>query len=89
MATLLDSDVLNDSVAKSMARAVAIANRRAGELGIDVADRLVSAAQRASGHGVVWEVSYVPKDYVGRRGGDFTIEVDSVDGRIRCELHGQ
>jgi hypothetical protein len=89
MATLLDSDVLNDSLAKSMAHAVAIANRRANELGIDVKDRLISAAQRSSGPSLVWEISYIPKDYVGRRGGDFTIEVDPVDGSIRHELRGQ
>lgn len=89
MTTLLDSDVLGDSIAKSMAHAVAIANLRAIELGIDVASRLVSAAQRASENGIVWEVNYIPKDYVNRRGGDFTIEVDPVNGSIRHELRGQ
>jgi hypothetical protein len=89
MSTVLDSDVLGDSMAKSMARAVVIANRRANELGIDVNTRLVSVAQRSSADGVVWEVNYVPRDYVGRRGGDFTIEIDPTDGSIRQELRGQ
>jgi hypothetical protein len=89
MSTLLDSDVFKDKVAKSVAQAVVIANRRAAELGIDVNERFVTAAQRTSGNNVVWEISFIPKDYVNRRGGDFTIEVDPMDGCIRQELRGQ
>jgi hypothetical protein len=89
MSALFDEDIARDDVAVSMARALVIANRRARQLGIDVGDRLVSVAQRPSADRFVWQVDYLPKQYVGRRGGDFSIEVDPADGSIRREVRGQ
>jgi hypothetical protein len=89
MSALLDDEIVRDDVAVSMARALVIANRRARQLGIDVADRLVSVAQRPSADRFVWQIDYLPKHYVGRRGGDFTMEIDPADGTIRREVRGQ
>ena len=89
MSSALDAEVSNDGMAVSMAKAVAIANRRAVFLGIDLQGSFVSAAQKPSKGGVVWRVSYIPRDYIGKRGGGFMIEVDPADGSIRRELRGQ
>lgn len=89
MSSALDSEVSIDDIAASMARAVAIANRRASSLGIELEASYVSASQKPSTDGFVWRISYIPRDYIGRRGGDFMIEVDPADGSIRRELRGQ
>ena len=89
MPTTPDAEDLGDRLAASAARALATANRRAIELGFDVAQRFVTVSQKPRDHQFVWEIQYIPRDYVSRRGGDFTIEIDPDSGGIRRELRGQ
>ena len=89
MAAPLTADVLQDDIAISLARAMAAANRRARELGVDVPQTLITIIQRARDGGLVWRINYGPKDYVGRRGGDLIIEVDPSDASITQVLWGQ
>jgi len=70
------SDLLEDDVAVSVAKIVAVANRRARELGIDIARSELSLT-RDPHEGDVWHVHYGPLDYVRHRGGDVTIDVDA------------
>lgn len=89
MAETLTADVLQDDVAISLARAMAAANKRARESGIDIVQSLITLTQRASDGGLLWRINYGPKDYIGRRGGDLIIEVDPSDASIVQVLRGQ
>ena len=89
MAEVLLSEVAQDAVAVSLARAVVTANRRARELGVDIDQSLISITQDGVPDAVIWCINYGPQDYVGRRGGDLLIEVDSAPTHIRRVLRGQ
>ena len=89
MAAILTAEVLQDAIAVSLARVVASANRRARELGIDILQSLITITQHSLNGGVLWQINYGPKDYVGRRGGDLIIEVDPSDASIKRVLWGQ
>lgn len=88
MATLA-AEVLQDDLAVSLARAMAVANKKARELGIDVFQSLISITQYMLNGSSVWRINYGPKDYVNRRGGDVLIEVDMHDATIKKVLYGQ
>jgi hypothetical protein len=85
----LTAEVLQDELAISLARALATANRKAHELGVDVFESLISITQHTLNGTTVWQINYGPKDYVKRRGGDVLIEVDVHDATIRKVLRGQ
>ncbi len=87
-ATLTDR-VLQDELAVSLARAMAVANKKARELGVDVLQSLISITQHSLNGRSVWRINYGPKDYVNRRGGDVLIEVDMHDATIKKVLRGQ
>jgi len=89
MAMTLTADVLQDELAVSLARALAVANKRARELGIDVSGSLITITQYALNGQLLWRINYGPKDYVGRRGGDLIIEVDPINASITQVLRGQ
>jgi len=89
MAATLSADVLQDDIAVSLARAIASANKRARELGVDVLQSIISITQHSLNGDLLWRVNYGPKDYVGRRGGDLIIEVDPSDASIKQVLWGQ
>jgi hypothetical protein len=89
MSTVLSSDVLQDDVAVTIARAIAAANRRARELNVDVMQSIISLTQHSQDGNWVWRVNYGAKDYIGRRGGDLTIEVNPEDASIQRVLWGQ
>ena len=89
MAVPLAADVLQDDLAVSLARAIATANKRARELGIDALQSLITITQKSSNKEELWRINYGPKDYVGRRGGDLIIDVDPTDASIKNELWGQ
>lgn len=89
MATTLPTEVLQDHIAMSLARAMAVANKRAEELGLDIHQSLISITQRGVNGNMVWRVNYGPKDYVGRRGGDLMVEVDTKNANMTRVLWGQ
>lgn len=89
MAATLTPDVLQDDIAVSLARIIAVANKRARELGVDVMQSLITITQRSLDGGLVWRVSYGPKDYIGRRGGDLIIDIEPSDASIKQVLWGQ
>jgi len=89
MAATLTADVLQDEIAVSLARAIAAANKRARESGIDVLSSLITVTQRAFEGKTLWRINYGPKEYIGRRGGDLIVEVDAKDASIKQVLRGQ
>ncbi len=89
MAITLSAEVLEDDIAVFLARATAAANKRAGELGIDVLQSIITITQRAVNGDVFWRINYGPKDFVGRRGGDLIIEVNQQTADIHQVLRGQ
>jgi hypothetical protein len=89
MTTTFTADVYEDDVAVSLARAVAVANKRARESGIDILQSLITVTQRLFNGDVLWQINYGPRDYVSRRGGDLIIEIDSGDSSIKQVLWGQ
>ncbi len=89
MATGLSADVLSDSIAVSLATAIAAANKRANELGVDINQSLISIAQHVSNGSLLWRVNYGPRNYVGQRGGDLIIDVHPSDASIKQVLQGQ
>lgn len=84
-----DDEILQDDLAISLARAMAAANKKARELGVDVTQSLISITQHTLNGISVWRINYGPKDYVNRRGGDVLIEVDVHDATIKKVLRGQ
>ncbi|MBN1312536.1 MAG: hypothetical protein JXB30_14065 [Anaerolineae bacterium] len=88
MAATLSADVLQDDLAVSLARVLAVANKRARELGVDVLQSIITITQHFD-DGELWRVNYGPKAYVGRRGGDLIVEVDASDISIKQVLRGQ
>ena len=89
MAATLTADVLEDQVAVSLARVLAAANKQARQSGINTAENLITISQHPSNGEVIWRVNYSAKDSVGRRGGDFIVDVDEKDATIKQVLRGQ
>lgn len=89
MAATLIAEVLQDDLAVSLARAMAAANKKARELGVDVTQSLISITQHTLNGISVWRINYGPRDYVNKRGGDVLIEVDVHDATIKKVLRGQ
>ncbi len=89
MQTTLSADVLEDAIAVSLARAMASANKRALEEGVDVPQSLITISQRFFNGDTLWRINYAQKKYVGRRGGDLIIEVDQSGANINQVLWGQ
>lgn len=89
MAAVLTADVLQDDIAVSLARAIAAANKRARESGVDVLESIITITQRAFDGSSLWEINYGPKEYIGRRGGDFMVKVDPSDSSIKQVQRGQ
>src|SRR6185369_3782882 len=89
MSQTLDKAVLEDELAVSLARAVAAANDRARREGVELKQSLLTAAEHSCADGICWRISYGPRDYVRRRGGDLIIEVGIDDGQVRRVLRGQ
>lgn len=89
MTATLTTDVLQDELAMSLARVLAVANKCARQSGVDLLQSLVTIAQRPFEGGLIWRINYGPKDYVGRRGGDFIVEVDPTSASIKRVLRGQ
>lgn len=89
MSAVLSSDVLQDDVAVTAARAIAAANKRARELNVDVMQSIISLTQHSQDGSWVWRVNYGAQDYIGRRGGDLMVEVNPEDASIYRVLWGQ
>lgn len=89
MAVTLTAEVLQDDIAVSLARAIAMANKRAREAGIDVVQSIITITQLAFDGTLLWRINYGPKDYIGRRGGDFIVEIDPADASVKRILRGQ
>jgi hypothetical protein len=89
MPLTLDQAVLEDDLALSLARAVAVANACARREGIKITDSLVTAAEHPSSGEICWRITYGPRDYLDRRGGDVVIDVGRDDGQVRRILRGQ
>ncbi len=89
MDSTLTTDVSQDDIAMALARVMAAANKRARESGVDVLQSLITITQSSPDGGSSWRVSYGPKDYLHRRGGDLIIEVEPADLSIKRVLWGQ
>jgi hypothetical protein len=89
MAATLTAEVFQDELAMSLARVMAVANKRARESGVDLLHSLITITQRSFNGGLLWRINYGPQDYVGRRGGDFIVEVDPSNASIIRVLRGQ
>ena len=89
MAATLTANVLEDEIAVSLARGIAAANQRAYELGIDVAQSLITIRQRPKNGIVFWQINYGPKGYINLRGGDLMIDVNPNNGAIEQVRWGQ
>ena len=89
MPELLDKAVLEDELAVSLARGVAAANERARREGLDLNRSLLSATEYVETGEICWRISYIPRDYLQRRGGDLIIEVGRRDAQVRRVMRGQ
>lgn len=89
MALTLVADVYKDAVAMSTANVMAVANKRAKELGVDTLNSLITMTQYIQDGMMFWRVNYGAKDYLDRRGGDLIIDVDAINGKIDRILWGQ
>jgi hypothetical protein len=82
-------EIQADALALAVARAVKVANGKAAELGVPLADSQVTITE----HGVTplrcWHVHYGPRDCRRRRGGDLTIVVEEQSGTVQQVVRGQ
>lgn len=85
----LNEEILQDEIAVSVAEVLASANRKAKELGVDVQTSLITVSQRLVKGVWLWRVHYGARGYVGRRGGDLMIDVDTANADIKQILRGQ
>jgi len=81
--------IKNDKLAVSVARAVAVANEAAIAHGVDIGTALVTIAEESAPPDRSWRIHYGPRDYVLRRGGDFTVVVDDRSGDVKRIVRGQ
>lgn len=86
--TALES-IQQDSLALSVARAVAVANEAAITRGFDLAQASVTIMEDSAPPNRVWRVNYGPRDYMLRRGGDLIVYVDDASGTVQRVLRGQ
>jgi hypothetical protein len=89
MSVTLTAEVLQDEIAVSLARVVAVANQRARAAGVDLLQSFISITQGPFNGGSIWRINYGPKNYVGRRGGDLIVEVDPDTAVVQRVLRGQ
>ena len=89
MAATLAPEVYRDDIALSLARVMATANARARELGVDATQSLITVTQRPDENRLLWRVSYGPKDYIGRRGGDLILDIEPDGSGIAQVRRGQ
>jgi hypothetical protein len=73
----------------SLASARALANEAAVTRGTDPAKSLVTFTEETLPAGSVWRITYGPRDYVNRRGGDLVVFVDDGSQTIQRILRGQ
>ena len=71
-----------------LANVMAVANKRANELGVYLLNSLITMTQYLQDRAILWRINYGPKDYINQRGGDLIIDVDAV-GQIERVLRGQ
>jgi hypothetical protein len=89
MKAILNTEVLQDDPAVTIARVVALANQRAHELDVDVLKSIISLTQIQQNDIWIWRVNYGAKDCIGRRGGDLIVDVNPEDISIYRVLWGQ
>lgn len=82
--------VIEDTVAERLGEALKVANRFAWAAGWNPEDSRITITPRTSEEGVpLLRVSYGAIDPVGRRGGDFIVEVYAQDASFYRILYGQ
>jgi hypothetical protein len=81
--------IQHDTLALSVARALAIANETATAEGIDPTKSLVTIMEEPSATERLWRIHYGPRDYVHRRGGDLIVLIEERTGVVKQLLHGQ
>lgn len=86
---IANDETLQDEIAVSVAQVLALANRKAKELGIDVRESLITVSQHLAKGIWLWRVHYGARDYINRRGGDLMIDIDPASADIKQILHGQ
>ena len=89
MSTTLTADLLQDTIAMSVANAMILANKKATELGINIVNSIITITQQSLDDNRLWRVNYGPKDYINVRGGDLMIDVNADSGSIEQVLWGQ
>lgn len=89
MAATLTAEVYQDDVAVTLTKVIATANKRASEMGVNVAESLLTITQRLQGGMMYWRINHGPKDYINRRGGDIIVDVEAKSGKIEQVLWGQ
>lgn len=83
------AEAIQGRMARSLAQAMMVANTSARSFGIDVDQSQISITRQPLGEHSSWRINYGPAKYVGRRGGDLMIEVDSLTASVIRVLRGQ
>ena len=88
LTTELSTEILQDTIALSLAGIIAASNRRARLLGVDLSQSLITITERFD-DSWFWRVNYGAKSYIDQRGGDWIIDVNPSDLSIKQVLRGQ
>ncbi len=84
----LTKEDLTDEFVVSLAHILAIANRRARQLGCDVSQSRVTISQHFEGDSF-WRINYGAKNPIAQRGGDLIVEVNAENAEVKRVLRGQ
>src|SRR5215213_6748982 len=88
MATATFEQLQQDGLVMSVARALALANEAAIAHGMEPTNSLVTITEESTDGGPVWQITYGPRDYVHRRGGDLVVFVDDKSQSVQRVLRG-
>lgn len=81
--------IQRDPFALAIARALLVANRSAVEAGMVLENCLIDIEDKASDDERIWCISYIPRNYISRRGGDLEVRVDQRTGEVKEVVYGQ
>jgi hypothetical protein len=82
-------DIQQDSLAVSVAGALAVANKAALAEGTDIAQSLVTMTEDSPPPDRTWRIHYGPRNFKNRRGGDLIVIVDERAGKAQRIIRGQ
>ena len=82
-------EIQHDTLAMSVAGALALANETATTRGINLPSSIVTITEESPPPERQWRIHYGPRDYANQRGGDLIVIVHEQSGSVSRIIRGQ